>query len=336
MLADDRERELRDAHAARLSEANEDVERRVATLRAQREADNRALLARHAEETSRLRREYEERLVAEDERRKSETWALEERLAEARVRRETETRAYNARLTDLEAARLAQRSSAEEDVARVVERFGAEISALEDRIAELQDALSEAHAARAGIPAEAVEQEMSAARGGGAIEDGQARAASENLVDELDARRILAEERAADLEEQLRAAREEGRRDASELEEARVKLRSLADPGRRLREGIELFNASEHARTIASISKAFGLPRVHAGTDVGDLTKPVITFAWEGVEWRRYVADPTEGVEEPRVYLVGTGDDPGEATETESPNARMDAQGRLTLGVQAR
>jgi len=53
--------------------------------------------------------------------------------------------------------------------------------------------------------------------------------------------------------------------------------------------------------------------------------------------WRSYVSDPTDGVEEPRVYLVGTGDDPSEIEGSRRrPNARMDARGRLMLGVQAR
>jgi len=53
--------------------------------------------------------------------------------------------------------------------------------------------------------------------------------------------------------------------------------------------------------------------------------------------WRRYVSDPTEGIEEPRVYLSATGDEPSEIDGPENqPNARMDARGRLTLGVQAR
>jgi hypothetical protein len=52
--------------------------------------------------------------------------------------------------------------------------------------------------------------------------------------------------------------------------------------------------------------------------------------------WRRYVSDPTEGVEEPRVYLIGAGDEPSEIYRPGlEPNARMDAQGRLILGVQA-
>ena len=53
--------------------------------------------------------------------------------------------------------------------------------------------------------------------------------------------------------------------------------------------------------------------------------------------WRRYVSDPTEGVEEPRVYLTGTGEDPTEVEPaSRRPNARMDSKGRLMIGVQAR
>ncbi len=55
-------------------------------------------------------------------------------------------RAYTTRLNELEAARLAQKSSSQEDLERVVERFGAEISELENRITELEGALEESEA----------------------------------------------------------------------------------------------------------------------------------------------------------------------------------------------
>jgi hypothetical protein len=159
----------------------------------------------------------------------------------------------------------------------------------------------------------------------------------EEAFREIEAEKILAEERIQDLETQLREAREQNRRTAEDLESALESLNRLSDPERRLREGISLFNASEHARTVASISKAFGLPRVHAGLDEGASGKPILTFLWGDMAWRRYVSDPTEGIEEPRVYLAGTGDEPSEIEESgRQPNARMDARGRLTLGVQAR
>jgi hypothetical protein len=53
--------------------------------------------------------------------------------------------------------------------------------------------------------------------------------------------------------------------------------------------------------------------------------------------WRRYVSDPTDGIEEPRVYLTGTGEDPDEIDpSSRQPNARMNSRGHLTMGVQAR
>ena len=131
--------------------------------------------------------------------------------------------------------------------------------------------------------------------------------------------------------------REESRRNAEALRNALENLDRLSDPERRLREGIALFNESEHASTVASISRAFGLPKVHVALDDGTPGKPTLTFLWGDMAWRRYVSDPTEGVEEPRVYLTGTGEDPTEVEPaSRRPNARMDSKGRLMVGVQAR
>jgi hypothetical protein len=316
--AESRERELRRTQASKLSETSDTAERRVASLQAQREADNRALRARHTEEIARLRREYEERLAAEDERRKLETWALEERLGEARIQRETEVRAYTARLAELEAARLSQKTLAEEDLERVVERFGEEISELEGRIIRLEESLEESERLRGEMESELANfrtrvesgellRPNGAPREGRETEDEQ-----DGRLRELDAERLLAEERISDLEARLREAQEESRQNARDLAEALEALERLSDPERRLRDGIALFNASDHARAVASISKALGLPRVYAGLHGEAPGKPILTFAWGDIAWRRYVSDPTEGVEEPRVYLTGTGDDPAE------------------------
>jgi chromosome segregation ATPase len=339
-LAETRERELRQAQATKLSETSEAADRRVASLKAQREADNRAFRARHAEEIARLRREYEERLAAEDERRKLETWALEERLEETRIQRDTEVRAYTARLTELEAARLAQKTSAEEDLERVVERFGEEISGLEGRIIELEDALEESEGLKRELEIEVADLRARTESREPSLAAGSPRETAdepEERLEELDAEWVLAEERISDLEARLREAQEESRRNAGELEKALENLRRLSEPERRLRAGLALFNTTEHAHAVASISKALGLPRVHAELAGDPPGKPVLTFVWGDMAWRRYVSDPTEGVEEPRVYLTGTGDDPEEIEDLDrQPNARMDAQGRLMLGVQAR
>jgi chromosome segregation ATPase len=327
-LAEGRENDLRKTHATRLAEAKESADKRVAAIQAQREADNRALRARH-----------EEQLAAEDERRKAETWALDERLREAAVQRETEMRAYTTRIKELEAVRLSQKSSSQEDLERVVERFGAEISDFENRITELEGALEESEARRNEL-----ETVLGELRAGGeassgitARPDDAADGEPKGPLEDIEAQNILAEEKVEDLEARLAEAREESRRNAEELQSALESLDRLSDPARRLREGIALFNESEHARTVASISKAFGLPRVHAALDDTAPGRPTLTFLWGDMAWRRYVSDPTEGVEEPRVYLTATGEDPAEVeASSRQPNARMDSRGRLMIGVQAR
>ncbi len=340
-LAESRERELRGAQATRLAETREAAERRVEALQAQREADNRALRTRHAEEISVVRREYEERLAAEDGRRKSETWALEERLNETDIRLETERRSYGARFKELETSRLAEKAALERDQELAKERLLAEISAREDRIVELEELLGE----QPGNPPEARPgpEQVSVLpddRDGGPSEvpENAPTAETEKAeTEEAEARRILAEERIRDLEARLAQATEEAGRNAEERDAATERLGRLSEPGRKLREGLTLFNASEHARVVASISRSFGLPRVHAGLDGDASGKPTLTLLWGDVAWRRYVSDPAEGVPEPRVYLAGAGDDPDEVPQPErQPNARMDAQGRLILGVQAR
>ena len=336
-LTERRENDLKKAHAARLAEAQEAAEKRVSSLQAQREADNRALRARHAEETGQLRSESAERLAAEDERRKAETWALEERLGETTLQRETELRAYKARLKELEAARLTQRSAAAEDLEQVVGRFGAEISAYENRISDLEETLRESEAGRNDL--ESLLDDLRNDADGSTGPDGASDPDDDQgrRLEDIEAQRILAEEKVQDLESRLEAAREESRRNAEALSNALESLDRLSDPVRRLREGIALFNASEHVNTVASISRAFGLPKVHAALDDGTPGKPTLTFLWGDMAWRRYVSDPTDGVEEPTVYLTGTGEDPTEVEpSTRHPNARMDSKGHLTMGVQAR
>ena len=206
-----------------------------------------------------------------------------------------------------------------------------------DRVAELQDALEESGAVEAEL-----REALEAARSRNEDlqqEDEQAKQAIKDLerrLEESEAARVVTEERAADLKSRLQKVGEENLLLSNELQKVREGLRRTSEPERRLRASISLFNASEHTRTVASISKALGLPKVHidSSSDSGSSVKPLITFVWSDMAWRRYVSDPTAGVKEPRVYLVGAGDDPSSINR--EPNARIDAQGRLMLGIQAR
>ncbi|MGI8650460.1 MAG: hypothetical protein ACR2KW_08795 [Rubrobacter sp.] len=350
-LAEKREQDLKKSHAARMGEVERESERKLASLKAQREADLKALAARHHEELTRRCREYEERLLAEDERRKQETWVLEERLEDLRIQRDTEMSVYNARLRELTATRQAIQTTAEEKVQRAISGFEREVLALENKITTLGDALKDSVSIGERLERETRQlnerrnprrlkvfgnttSEIPLANAG----SGSASSLEDVRMRELDARRILAEERAESLEKRLKTAESEARRRNAELIRARHDLAKLSDPERRLREGIALFNQSEHAKAVASISKALGLPKVHVRIGDEDAPgKPVLTFIWDEMAWRRYVSDPTEEVEEPRIYLSGTGDDPDDLSGPElRPNARMDSRGRLSLGVQAR
>jgi chromosome segregation ATPase len=286
---------------------------------------------------AKVRQDLEDRLAAEEERHRSQVAALEEQLEGIRMRQESEARLYGERLKELEQEKATDKKAAEEELERRLAEAEEEKSRLEYRIAELEVDLEESGTVEAELREALLESQTR--EEAWQQEDEQVERALEDLEERLkeaDAARLLAEERAADLEAYLREAGEENHRCSEELQKALEYIRKISEPEQRLRAGINLFNASEHTRTVASISKAFGLPKVHVGSDSGpdSPSKPVITFVWEDITWRRYVSDPTEGVEEPRVYLVETGDDSSEIPDRK-PNARMDAQGHLTLGVQA-
>ena len=344
-LAEERERELRRTQAIHIGEEREATERRLAAIKAQREADINSLRERNAEETAKLRRDLEARLAAADERHRSEVARLNERLENA-GRRETLPK----RGETGDAGRV------EEDLERRLAESEAERASLEEHAAGLRDALEESRTVQDDLrdafkEARAVQDELretlesSGQEGadGRDPDDGSAvrvinRDLERRLAEEEKAR-VVAEERAGDLEARLRETEEVSNRLEQELERAAENLKRASDPEQRLRAGLALFNESQHTRTVSSISKALGLPRVHASPDGGSLSpikKPVITFVWGEMAWRRYVSDPTDGVEDPRVYLIGAGDDPSDIHRPGlEPNARMDARGRLILGVQA-
>lgn len=108
--------------------------------------------------------------------------------------------------------------------------------------------------------------------------------------------------------------------------------RRLAEPANRLRAGIDRFNDSEHPQTISSISRSMGQPEVNVSLDQGDEPQVHLTFTWSGVSWRTYAADPGFAVEEPRVYMIGAGENLS-GVDQKPPNARIGPGGRVMLGL---
>ena len=90
---------------------------------------------------------------------------------------------------------------------------------------------------------------------------------------------------------------------------------------------LELFNASDHPRTISGIARTLGPPWVHASPDATAAREVTIVVAWE-LSWYRYRVDLGDA-DEP-ILLLEKGD---ELAELEEPlrewNALADDNGRL-------
>ena len=109
--------------------------------------------------------------------------------------------------------------------------------------------------------------------------------------------------------------------------------RRMAEPENRIRAGIDLFNESEHLRSVGSLSKSLGSPEVHVSLETeADEPPVVLTFTWQDITWQSYAANPGIAVEEPRVYQMGAGEDLS-GVDHERPNARVGPGGRVFLGL---
>jgi hypothetical protein len=76
---------------------------------------------------------------------------------------------------------------------------------------------------------------------------------------------------------------------------------------------LELFNASDHPRTISGIARTLGAPWVHASPDGGAPSEVTIVVAWE-LSWYRYRVDLGDADE--AILLLEKGD---ELSELEEP-----------------
>jgi hypothetical protein len=116
-------------------------------------------------------------------------------------------------------------------------------------------------------------------------------------------------------------ARARGRRDARQVRAvpttAEVKVERA----------LELFNSSDHPRTISGIGRTLGAPSVHASPDATAASEVTIVVAWE-LSWYRYRVDLGDA-DEP-ILLLEKGDELGELEEPlREWNALADDNGRL-------
>lgn len=89
---------------------------------------------------------------------------------------------------------------------------------------------------------------------------------------------------------------------------------------------LELFNSSEHSRTVAGVVHSLGAPYVHVGPGEGGLLIEVLVV-WE-LCWYRYEVDLENNV----THLRGQGYEPAELGNELAPaNAIADERGKLSL-----
>jgi len=94
---------------------------------------------------------------------------------------------------------------------------------------------------------------------------------------------------------------------------------------------LEVFNASEHQRTVAGLSRSLGAPWVTAVADLEASSTVTVLVAWE-LSWYRYRVDLGEVVE--AVALQAKGDELDDIdAELREWNAGVDEEGALVMGV---
>jgi hypothetical protein len=101
-------------------------------------------------------------------------------------------------------------------------------------------------------------------------------------------------------------------------------------PEQKMASAIELFNSSEHTRTVSGVARSLGLPTVALSPSDTAPSLVDVVVSWE-LCWYRYEVDLSEDV--PSVRVANQGYELDElAPEERQPNAVADDAGRLSLG----
>jgi hypothetical protein len=99
----------------------------------------------------------------------------------------------------------------------------------------------------------------------------------------------------------------------------------------KIERALELFNESEHPRTVAGLARTLGPPQVSACTSSVSAAKVLLTVGWE-LSWYQFAVDLTDS--DRPVRLEGRGH---ELTELPAKvrhwNAALDESGRITIGT---
>ena len=102
-------------------------------------------------------------------------------------------------------------------------------------------------------------------------------------------------------------------------------------PEQKTAAAVELFNSSEHPRTVAGVARSLGLPTVSVLPSPGHASLVNVVVSWE-LCWYRYEVDLERQV--PSVRAAGQGYELDELEAPErQPNAVADRARTLALGT---
>jgi hypothetical protein len=106
---------------------------------------------------------------------------------------------------------------------------------------------------------------------------------------------------------------------------------AIAETGTRLERAIARFNESEHARTVAGLTKTLGDPQVSVGAAAGSPNEIRLTVAWElsWYQWGVDLGEPTSSV-----YEIAKGYEVDEIDASAREwNAHVEQGGRIAPGA---
>jgi hypothetical protein len=107
-------------------------------------------------------------------------------------------------------------------------------------------------------------------------------------------------------------------------------LRRLSEPELEMVDAADIFNSSDHRRTVGGIAKSLGAPRVSILPLSGVTGELIVTVAWD-ISWYQYRVTPESA--QP-VRLADRGQELSDLDTTFTRwNARVDRDGRLVPNI---
>jgi hypothetical protein len=97
----------------------------------------------------------------------------------------------------------------------------------------------------------------------------------------------------------------------------------------KLERALDLFNTSEHLRTVTGLARTLGPPQVSASASGASAAEVLITVAWD-ISWYQFIVDLSDSNQPVRMESQGQEIDEL-ADEVRNWNARVESDGSLAI-----